>query len=194
MDVGAGSGHDAAWLASLGYEVLAVELCAAMRTEAGRLHLQDTLRWLDDRLPDIAGLIRAGLSAEAILLSAVWMHLRPADRPRAFRKLVFLLRPGGLLAISLRIGPEEPGRGMHPVSLAEIERLAGCNLRVGFDPRPHAGSDRAATLEVPRPQRQPGAHAEALPMLVDSTGLKLCSAGDWSVMVDLNGLLRVRLK
>ena len=52
------------------------------------------------------------------------MHIRLADRPRAFRKLVSLLRPSGLLAITLRDGPAEPGRDMHPVSLAEIERLA----------------------------------------------------------------------
>jgi SAM-dependent methyltransferase len=124
MDVGAGSGRDAAWLASLGYEVLAVEPSAAMRAEAQRLHPRETLRWLNDRLPDMTGPIRAGLSADAILLSAVWMHVQPDNRPRAFRKLVSLLRPGGLLTISLRMGPEEPGRGMHPVSLAEIERLA----------------------------------------------------------------------
>lgn len=34
------------------------------------------------------------------------------------------VRRGGLLAITLRDGPAEPGRGMHPVGLAEIERLA----------------------------------------------------------------------
>lgn len=108
----------------LWYEVLAVEPSASMRAEGRRLHPQDTLCWLDDRLPDMAGPVRAGLSADAILLSAVWMHVRPNDRPRAFRKLVSLLRPGGLLAMSLRDGPEEPGRGMHLVTVAEIERLA----------------------------------------------------------------------
>jgi SAM-dependent methyltransferase len=124
MDVGAGSGRDAAWLASLNYDVLAVEPSPSLRAEAIRLHPADSIRWLDERLPDMAGVIRTGLSADAILLSAVWMHVRPADRPRAFRKLVCLLRPGGLLAMRLREGPPEPSRGMHPVSLQEIERLA----------------------------------------------------------------------
>jgi hypothetical protein len=58
----------------------------------------------------MAGVIRTGLSADAILLSAVWIHVRPAERPRAFRKLVCLLRPSGLLAMSLREGPAEPSR------------------------------------------------------------------------------------
>ena len=46
-------------------------------------------------------------------------------------------------------------------------------------------SRRAATLEVPRPQRQPssdaGGRGEAEPLhsLVDSTGLRLCGAGEW---------------
>jgi SAM-dependent methyltransferase len=124
MDVGAGSGRDAAWLTSLGYEVLAVEPSSSMRAEARRLHPPDNVRWVDDRLPDMVGPIRAGLSADAILLNAIWMHVKSADRPRAFRKLVFLLRPGGLLAITLRDGPVEPGRDMHPVSLSEIESLA----------------------------------------------------------------------
>ena len=124
MDVGAGSGRDAAWLASLNYDVLAVEPSPSLRAEAIRLHPADSIRWLDERLPDMAGVIRTGLSADAILLSAVWMHVRPADRPRAFRKLVCLLRSGGLLALSLREGPAEPSRGMHPVSLPEIERLS----------------------------------------------------------------------
>ena len=39
--------------------------------------------------------IRLGLSFDLILLSAVWMHIPPADRTRAFRKLVTLLKPGG---------------------------------------------------------------------------------------------------
>src|ERR1700761_9137060 len=71
MDVGAGSGRDAAWLASFGYEVIAIEPSAVMRTEAALRHPSDNIRWLNDRLPDLTGLIRASLSADAILLSAV---------------------------------------------------------------------------------------------------------------------------
>ena len=86
MDVGAGSGRDAAWLASRGYEVLAVEPSASMRAEATRLHPEENIRWLDDRLPDLTGPVRTGLSADAILLSAVWMYVRPPDRPRALAR------------------------------------------------------------------------------------------------------------
>lgn len=122
LDVGAGSGRDAAWLAGLGYETVAVEPAAGMRAEGARLH--PGLRWIDDRLPALSGVHRLGLSYDLILLSAVWMHLPPVERPRAFRKLGTLLKPGGVLVLTLRGGPGEPGRGMYPTSLGEIEGLA----------------------------------------------------------------------
>ena len=124
LDVGAGTGRDAAWFAGLGHDVVAVEPAAAMRAEATRLHPGPRIRWLNDRLPDLAATLRLGLAFDLVLLSAVWMHLAPADRPRALRKLVTLLKPGGLLVMTLRHGPAEPERGMHPVTLAELEGLA----------------------------------------------------------------------
>src|SRR3954452_8363965 len=62
--------------------------------------------------------------------------------------------------------------------IASIISLLGLTLRV---PDHTTLSRRAATLEVPQPQRQPGSQAEALHLLVDSTGLKLCGAGEWLV-------------
>ena len=38
---------------------------------------------------------------------------------------------------------------------------------------------RAATLEVPRPR--PRSDGEPMHLLVDSTGLKLCGAGEWLI-------------
>ena len=122
-DIGAGSGRDAAWFASLGHEVLAVEPSAAMREHGAGLHAHTRIRWLADCLPSLAVTLRLGLPADVVLLGAVWQHVAPADRPRAFRKLIGLMRSGGLLVITLRHGPDD-GRGMHPVSLDEVERLA----------------------------------------------------------------------
>ncbi len=124
LDVGAGSGRDAAWLASRGYEVVAVEPSVGMRTEAIRNHKFDAVQWVDDSLPDFKRVEGLGLHFDFILLSAVWMHVHPGDRGRAFRKLIGLLKPGGFIAISLRMGPSEPEREMHPVSAEEIENLA----------------------------------------------------------------------
>ena len=124
LDVGAGSGRDAAWLATLGYEVVAVEPAAGMRREGAQRHPDLPLRWIDDRLPDLSVVHRLGLAFDLVLLSAVWMHVPPPFRPRAFRKLVTLLKSGGTLLLSLRQGPAPPDRQMWPVTAGEIEGLA----------------------------------------------------------------------
>lgn len=124
LDIGAGSGRDAAWLASLGFDVTAVEPSSAMRSEAQRYHRDATIRWIDDQLPDLSRTHQLGLSFDLILLSGVWQHVLPAERSRAFRKLVTLLKPAGSLVITLREGPADEQSDMHPVSLGEIEALA----------------------------------------------------------------------
>jgi len=51
LDVGAGSGRDAAWLAAKSYEVIAVEPSANMRAAAARLHPEAKVHWISDTLP-----------------------------------------------------------------------------------------------------------------------------------------------
>lgn len=123
LDVGAGTGRDAAWLVGRGLEVVAVEPSKGMREEGCRLHQGARIQWVDDALPDFREVSRLGLSFDFILLSAVWMHIPEVDRPRAFRKLVTLLKPGGVIAMSLRQGPAAIERAMYPVSEQEVERL-----------------------------------------------------------------------
>ena len=124
LDVGAGSGRDAAWFAGQGFEVVAVEPSAAMRAEAARRHAQPAIRWIADALPELASVSRSGMSCDFVLLAGVWMHVAPEDRPRAFAKLAALLAPGGRLAFTLRQGPTPPGRVFHPVSAEELDALA----------------------------------------------------------------------
>jgi SAM-dependent methyltransferase len=124
MDVGSGTGRDAAWLAQRGIEVVAVEPSKALLDFARQHHPSPAIRWISDSMPDLGKVMRLGLSFDLILVSAVWMFVPPPDRPRAFRKMITLLRPGGRLAITLRRGPPAVERGMHPVSVEEIESLA----------------------------------------------------------------------
>ena len=66
--------------------------------------------------------------------------------------------------------------------IGSVIGLLGLDLRV---PDHTTLSRRAATLEVPRPRPSSspdaGGEAEPLHLLVDSTGLKLCGAGEWLV-------------
>lgn len=123
LDVGAGSGRDAAWLARRGHQVVAVEPSPAMRVEASKHHEDLNIQWEDERLPDMPRASSQG-PYDLILLSAVWMHVPQVQRKRAFRKLINLLSPGGTLAITLRKGPEVPERGIHEVTVEELESLS----------------------------------------------------------------------
>lgn len=123
LDVGAGSGRDAAWLERLGFDVVAAEPAAGLRAEGIRRH-GPGIQWVDDRLPSLDRVHRLGFTYDLILLSAVWQHVAPSDRPRAFGKLATLLRPGGLLGVSLRSGPAPADRPMFPTSAPEVEALA----------------------------------------------------------------------
>ena len=123
LDIGAGSGRDAGWFAVSGWDVVAVEPAEGMRREGQQRHPQAPIRWLSDRLPGLEAVHRQGLMFDLVWLSAVWMHVVPAERQRAFRKLVTLLKPGGRLVLTLRHGPAPPDRPMHETSAAEIERL-----------------------------------------------------------------------
>jgi hypothetical protein len=64
--------------------------------------------------------------------------------------------------------------------IGSVIRLLGLDLAV---PDHTTLCRRAETLEVPRPRSRAGAGGDAEPMhlLVDSTGLKLCGAGEWLV-------------
>ena len=124
LDVGAGSGRDASWFAAKGYEVVAVDPSATMLAEARRRHPTPRVTWFRDCLPSLGRTVERGLSYDVILLNAVWMHVHPDERQRAFRKLVGILKPGGLIIFALRVGGDDADDGMFPSSAAEVESLA----------------------------------------------------------------------
>lgn len=123
LDVGAGSGRDAAAMASLGHLVTAVEPSTQMRFLAKRLHPTARVDWRDAALPDLSGFPQAQ-GFDVILLSAVWMHVEPEDREAAFARLAELLAPGGRIYMTLRFGPADAERAIFPVSFSEVDHLA----------------------------------------------------------------------
>ena len=120
-DIGAGSGRDSTWLAAKGWEVVAVEPSALGDRAARNSHQR--VVWMNDALPDLRTLRALGRRFDLILLSAVWMHVAPKGRERAFRILSELLGPSGLLVITLRLGgdaAENAARGFHDTSAEEL--------------------------------------------------------------------------
>ena len=78
---------------------------------------------MNDALPDLRALRALGRRFDLVLLSAVWMHVAPKGRERAFRILSELLGPSGLLVITLRRGgdaAENAARGFHDTSAEEL--------------------------------------------------------------------------
>jgi len=120
LDVGSGTGTDAAWLAHIGYHVVAVEPVLAFREAAARIHTSASIEWLDDALPELARVAARGTRFNLVMLTAVWMHLNPAERARAFMALRVLLAPDALLFMSVRNGPVSHGRRMFPVPPGEV--------------------------------------------------------------------------
>jgi len=124
LDIGAGTGLDAAWFAEQGHSVLAVEPTAEFLAAAMRLHPSPLIEWLDDALPGLEAVMGLGQRFDVVMLSAVWMHLDEAERRIAMPRVASLLAPGGVMVLSLRHGPVPAGRRMFDVSGEETEELA----------------------------------------------------------------------
>ncbi len=106
LDVGCGSGRDAARLLALGFDVLAVDGSAGMLERARTLHPE-----LDGRLSRVA--LPASLpfptgAFDAVMSWAMVMHLERDQLPVLFAEIARIVRPGGVFAYS--VNTERPGR------------------------------------------------------------------------------------
>lgn len=127
LDIGAGAGRDSSYLAqrwpNTATHVVAVEPANALAEIGQRQTAGLSVQWLNDSLPLLNKVTRQEVNFDLILLSAVWMHIPISDRPRALRKLVNLLKPGGKLVITLRHGSSSDEGKMHRVSSKELLNL-----------------------------------------------------------------------
>lgn len=147
LDIGAGTGSDANWLASRGHQVLAVEPTAEFRSYAQARYTSPRIEWLDDCLPQLQAVVRRQQTFAAIFLTAVWMHLDEQERGIAMPILGSLLSPRGVIIMSLRHGPVPHGRVMFEVSPRETMAAAkACGLGVLLDA--HSASTQAANRQA----------------------------------------------
>jgi SAM-dependent methyltransferase len=124
LDIGAGTGRDAAAFAAMGHQVLAVEPVDEMREGAMALHPSPRIEWLADTLPALSRVRARGETFGAVLATAVWMHLDATERAEAMPAVASLVAPGGVLLLSLRHGPIPTGRRMFEVTAEETIALA----------------------------------------------------------------------
>lgn len=124
LDIGAGTGADAAWFAGEGHSVVAVEPTREFRQAGMALHPSPLIEWVDDSLPGLDVTRRRIQRFDLICLSAVWMHLDEHERRLAMPNVASLLAAAGVLLLSLRHGPMPAGRRMFEVTAEETARLA----------------------------------------------------------------------
>lgn len=130
LDIGAGSGRDASWLAAKGWNVVAVEPAAGLSRLGGSITRGQAVRWLDDSLPELASVVsRSDISSDDsagygfILVSAVWMHLTPAQQAQSLLRLKQLATPGAVIVITWRNQANERERVFHPVDADQFNGL-----------------------------------------------------------------------
>lgn len=120
LDVGAGSGRDASALADMGFNVVAVEPSQKMRDLASAYYTSKSISWVEDSLPHLVKLNHLSDEFDLILISAVWMHLSVAEQNESLVTLKRLLSPSGKIIITLRLGPEEPDRGINKICTEDL--------------------------------------------------------------------------
>lgn len=153
LDVGAASGRDISYLYSLlishlGDEdklgqFVAIEPSENLLEVGKQLTKQQKIKWINDSLPALQKTHSLEISFDLILVSAVWMHIPISQRARALRKLTNLLKPGGIIVVSLKQGmseQEQHKRAMYDVSADEIENLA-LNLGLVCELMPQVSED-----------------------------------------------------
>ncbi len=124
LDIGAGTGRDAAAFMAQGCTVIAVE-------PVGALWRCPEVERIDDRLPVLARVCALGVRADVILLSGVWHHLDPSARLAAWPVLASLLAPNGRILMSLRHGPSAEGR---PAFALDPQAEIDAGARFGLEP------------------------------------------------------------
>ena len=124
LDLGAGSGRDAAWLSERAKNVVAVEPSFEMQNFAKNTHLQANIEWINDSLPKLTKLRDKRQTFDFILLNSTWSQIPTEQRTESFYQMMRLLKPGGYLSLSFRIDSGRNKVGIYPVSLAKLKELA----------------------------------------------------------------------
>ena len=133
IEIGAGTGRDAAWLASKGLNVSAVEPVLEFREAGKLLHPSPLIEWFNDSLPSLPKILRQQQSYQLALLIAVWQHVPKNDKITSLTNLHSILDQKGKLIISVRNGSGALNRKCYPTSSNETISIAQqCGFKLVF--------------------------------------------------------------
>lgn len=120
LDIGCGSGRDAAWLAENNYDPIGIDASIGMLRESRRRHPHVPVAV--SSLPGLSAIMDE--SFNNVLCSAVLMHLNHAMLPVAARNIVRIMKKKSNLIISYRGTREgnnrENGKLYEPIETEEV--------------------------------------------------------------------------
>jgi 2-polyprenyl-3-methyl-5-hydroxy-6-metoxy-1,4-benzoquinol methylase len=99
LDIGAGSGADAAMFAAKGYQVLAAEPADALRTEGQKTFQNKNIQWSAEALPEFGAEVAAEKPFDVVTSVGVLQYLDQNDRLKSLKEMFSLVSKGGFLEI-----------------------------------------------------------------------------------------------
>ena len=134
IEIGAGTGRDAAWLALKGLNVSAVEPVSEFREAGKSLHPSPLIEWFNDSLPSLSQVIQKNRTYQLALLISVWQHVPKGDKLASLTNLHSILDQNGKLIISIRNGSGSINRKCYPTSAKETISIAQqCGFKLIFN-------------------------------------------------------------
>ncbi|WP_316862742.1 class I SAM-dependent methyltransferase [uncultured Cohaesibacter sp.] len=118
LDIGAGSGRDALYFSSLGYDVTAVEPTDAFLKIAKAKEGAEKVLWIEDALPALEQLDEDVF--DVVTMIAVYMHFDELERKLVMLRVASLMNKGAHLAMTVRHGKTPEGRCMYEISDEEV--------------------------------------------------------------------------
>jgi len=104
LELGCGSGRDAAFLRACGYEVTAVDASGGMVAEATRIHPELSGRVSCAAAPFPGGSPLLRRTFDAVICIGALMHIPDAGLPETVLQIRRMLRPGGVLFVEVSVG------------------------------------------------------------------------------------------
>jgi SAM-dependent methyltransferase len=98
-DIGCGSGREVAWLEANGFPAIGYDASEGLLAQARTRYPQ--LKFYAAALPELAGI--ADHSFDNVLCETVIMHLAPEAIAPSVRRMLAILKPGGILYVSWRV-------------------------------------------------------------------------------------------
>jgi len=105
-DIGCGSGREVAWLNANGFPAVGFDASEGLLAEARRRYPKFTFAHAE--LPDLRGVTAGGY--DNVLCETVIMHLDRALIAPSVRRMVELLKPGGVFYLSWRVTDDADAR------------------------------------------------------------------------------------